>query len=84
MIRISVCVGSACHLKGSYNMIGDLQDLIETHHLGEKVEIEALFCMGRCSDAVSVRINGGETESVAPQYVRQFFETRVLPLAKAE
>ena len=29
MITISVCVGSACHLKGSYKVIKGLQRLIE-------------------------------------------------------
>ncbi len=28
MITISVCVGSACHLKGSYKVIEGLQKLI--------------------------------------------------------
>ena len=27
MITIQVCVGSACHLKGSYNIIDELSEL---------------------------------------------------------
>jgi NADH:ubiquinone oxidoreductase subunit E len=82
MIRISVCIGSACHLKGSYNVISELQELIETYDLGDKIDIKAIFCMGHCSDAVSVRINDDEVESVSTHTVREFFNTRVLPLAK--
>ena len=29
MIKISVCIGSACHLKGSYNVINGFQHVIE-------------------------------------------------------
>lgn len=80
MITISVCIGSACHLKGSYNVISELQKLIEANHLGDKVEIKAIFCLGKCSDAVAVRVNNEDIESVSGSTVDGFFNSRVLPL----
>jgi len=29
MLEIKICVGSSCHLKGSYNVINEFQHLIE-------------------------------------------------------
>ncbi len=83
MITVSVCVGSACHLKGSYNVISELQELVETYNLGAKVDIKAIFCMGHCTEAVSVRLNDGEVESVNTKTVKAFFRDRILPLAAA-
>ena len=84
MITISVCVGSACHLKGSYNVISELQELVETNNLGDKVDIKAIFCMGHCTEAVSVRLNDGEVESVSSKTVKTFFHDRILPLCVAD
>jgi NADH:ubiquinone oxidoreductase subunit E len=82
MVKISVCIGSACHLKGSYNVINSLQELIEANNLGDRVGIEAVFCLNHCTQAVSVRLDDGEVESVDAQTVKEFFNTRVLPLAE--
>ena len=39
MTTIYVCIGSACHLKGSYDIINRLQALIAKQELGERVEV---------------------------------------------
>jgi NADH:ubiquinone oxidoreductase subunit E len=56
IMLIEVCIGSSCHLKGAYNIIHMLQDLIEENKLGDQVELKAVFCMENCKGAVSVRI----------------------------
>ncbi len=38
---IEICIGSACHLKGSYNVIQDMKRLIAEHQLEEKVELKS-------------------------------------------
>lgn len=78
-MRINVCIGSACHLKGSYNVINALQQLIEEHRLADRVEVYASFCLGQCSQAVSVRIDDRAVQSVSSATVRDFFEKNVLP-----
>lgn len=77
-MKIEVCIGSACHLKGSYNVIHSLQQLIEEYHLIDRVEIAAAFCFGHCTEAVSVRIDNGEVQGVSGPTVREFFEKEVL------
>lgn len=80
MITIQVCIGSACHLKGSYNVISVLQHLIETERLEQQVELKTAFCLGNCTGAVCVKVNGGETETVESGNVAGFFDKRVRPL----
>lgn len=82
MTRISVCIGSACHLKGSYNIINSLQQLIEEHGLTDRAEVSGIFCLGRCMQAVSVRIDDGEAHSVSGATVREFFAQHVVPLTE--
>ena len=80
MMTISVCIGSACHLKGSYNVISQLQHLIEEYGVGDKVEIKAAFCLGHCADAVSVQVNEDPVESVSSKTVGAFFSSRILSM----
>ena len=79
MIDLSVCVGSACHIKGSYNVINSFQQIIEEYKLADKVELKAIFCLGHCTEGVSVKIDDSEVYSVSGATARKFFETEVIP-----
>lgn len=78
-MKISVCIGSACHLKGSYNVINSFQQLVEEYELADEVEVVASFCLGMCTQAVAVRIDDREVQSVTGATVRDFFVRNVLP-----
>ena len=80
MIIINVCIGSACHIKGSYNVINSLQQLTEEYGLTDKVDTRAAFCLGHCTQAVSVRIGDGEVQSVSGATARDFLAKQVVPL----
>lgn len=70
---INVCIGSACHLKGSYDVIQVFQSKIKEHNLEEQVELKAAFCLGQCTKAVSVKIDD-EVISVSPETADEIFE----------
>lgn len=83
MTTIQVCVGSACHLKGSYNVINALQDQVNQHDAGGRVFIKALFCLDHCSKAVSVKIDDEEQiYSVSEKTVGEFFAENIVPRMK--
>ena len=79
MVEIKVCIGSACHLKGSYDVITGLQKLIDDNKLGEKVQLRSQFCMSNCQNGVSVGI-GDNIYSVSPDTVEAFYNENVVPL----
>ena len=39
-MKVTVCIGSSCHIKGSRQVVEQLQQLIAENHLGEKVELK--------------------------------------------
>ncbi|WP_027625073.1 NAD(P)H-dependent oxidoreductase subunit E [Clostridium lundense] len=77
MVTINVCVGSACHLKGSYKVIRELQKLIESYKVTDKVELKGAFCLGNCTEGVSVKIDD-KIYSVNESNVESFFKEQVL------
>lgn len=77
MIELYVCIGSSCHMKGSYNIIQTFQQLIEENVMHDKIEVKARFCMKQCRRGVSVAI-GDEIFSVSPEIAREFFRNIVV------
>ena len=78
MLTIHVCIGSSCHLKGSYNVISKLQALIEERNVGDRVTVKAALCLGQCADAVSVRIEEEEVHQVTDKNLIHFFDAHVM------
>lgn len=77
-MKIDVCVGSSCHLKGSYGIIELLKKHLEDNNLSETVELKAAFCLGRCTNGVTVRIDDEIICGVCAENFIQFFDTHVL------
>lgn len=77
MIELYVCIGSSCHLKGSYNVIQTFQQMIEEYKLHDKIDMKAQFCMKRCQQGVSVMFND-TAYSVSSQTARDFFKDTVM------
>lgn len=80
MIKVTVCIGSSCHIKGSRQVVEQLQYLIATHDLDEKVELGGTFCMGKCQQGVCVTVDD-KLFSVSQDTVKDFFEKEVLTRA---
>ena len=75
-MKITVCIGSSCHLKGSRSVVEQLQYLIAQNNLGDKVELGGTFCMGKCQQGVCVTVDDAFF-SVTPDTVTEFFEKEV-------
>ncbi len=76
-MKITVCIGSSCHIKGSRQVVEELQYLIKENDLGDKVELGGTFCMGKCQQGVCVTVDDA-FHSVTPETVKEFFEKEVL------
>lgn len=76
-MKITVCIGSSCHVRGSRQVVEQLQELIKNNNLGGKVELAGTFCMGKCQDGVCVAVDD-KFYSLSPDTVTEFFNNNVL------
>lgn len=76
-MKITVCIGSSCHIKGSRRVVEQLQYLINKNEIGDKVELGGTFCMGKCQQGVCVTVDG-EFFSVTPDTTEAFFNEEIL------
>lgn len=80
-MKITVCIGSSCHIKGSRQVVEQLQSLISAYNLGDKVDLAGTFCMGTCDKGVCVTIDD-TFFSVSPDKTKEFFVENVLSKVK--
>jgi NADH:ubiquinone oxidoreductase subunit E len=78
MLRVSICVGSSCHLKGSYQIIKIFEEMVRTLSLEDRVELKASFCLGRCTDGVAVNVENTPIEGVTKLNAKEIFEKHIL------
>ena len=75
-MEIRVCVGSACHLKGSYDVIKEFKKVIADYKLEDKIVLKGAFCMNNCTKAVSTKIDN-KIVSMTPNKVREFVQKAI-------
>ena len=76
-MKITVCIGSSCHVKGSRQVVRALQKLIADNKLEDKVELGGTFCLSNCQKGVCVTVDD-VFFSVTPETVEAFFQDNVL------
>ncbi|MFH5836327.1 (2Fe-2S) ferredoxin domain-containing protein [Proteiniclasticum sp. C24MP] len=65
-MEVEICVGSSCHLKGSYEVVKEMENYIEKNDLSDEIRLRGSFCLGHCTEGVSVRMDG-QVLSLSPE-----------------
>ena len=76
-VTITVCVGSSCHLRGSYEIIKTLKELIKSNDFKNKVLLKGSFCMENCTEGVSVKINEELLSIGSVDEMKEIFQDKV-------
>ncbi len=82
-MKVCVCVGSSCHLKGSYKIIELMKEALAKHGLTDTVELSAAFCLGKCTDGVTVQVGEEIVCGVSADNFNGFFQRYILDRVEA-
>ena len=77
-MEVSVCIGSSCHLRGSYDIINLMKENIAKNGLEDTVELNASFCLGHCTDGVSIKVDDQIVTGVSKDNFNEIFHRYVL------
>lgn len=80
---IKVCVGSSCHLKGSYDVIEAFKAILKKYDVEDLVDLQASFCLGHCAQGVTVACESPDTlmlHNVNAGNAEEIFVAQVYPL----
>lgn len=76
---VQVCVGSACHLKGSPEIVELMQAAIEQYHLADEVTLSGSFCIGKCNrEGVTVQVDDEIHVGITKENFKDFLREQVL------
>jgi NADH:ubiquinone oxidoreductase subunit E len=75
---ITVCVGSACHLKGSHDIIDYFKNAIKDAALESTVELKGTFCMDQCTDGANILIDGEIFHIGSLDEAKRIFEQEII------
>ncbi len=76
MIKIEVCIGSACYVKGSNQVVTLLQNMVKEKGIEDQVEIKGSFCMQLCQggQGLGIKINGKALQNVGLHNAEEVLE----------
>ena len=77
-MEVYVCIGSSCHLKGSYDIINVFKQQIAQQHLEDKVHLNASFCLGHCQNGVTIKIDDRIVTGLNAENAAEVFQKEVV------
>jgi NADH-quinone oxidoreductase subunit G len=66
-LKVSVCAGTNCFLKGSQEVIRDVLQCVDAEQLQDQVEVSASFCFEQCHQGPTVRVDGQQIQNCTGQ-----------------
>ncbi|MDO4281893.1 MAG: NAD(P)H-dependent oxidoreductase subunit E [Peptococcaceae bacterium] len=73
-MKVQVCIGSACHQRGSYDILMRLRELVVENGLEKDVSVGSAFCLNNCADGISVAVDDDIITGIGKGNVDQLFE----------
>ncbi|TVP64773.1 MAG: (2Fe-2S) ferredoxin domain-containing protein [Leptolyngbya sp. LCM1.Bin17] len=81
--NLFLCMGSACHQMGVYDVLPKLQALIKDHGLADTIELKGSFCLETCSQGIVMKFQDQRFSKISPQNVDTVFTEDILPAVRA-
>lgn len=81
--NLFLCMGSACHQMGVYEVLPRLQALLQEHQLEEVITLKGSFCLEACSHGIVMKFYDQHFTSITPQNIEEKFVQEILPVIRA-
>jgi NADH-quinone oxidoreductase subunit G len=66
-VRVSVCVGTSCFIRGSQTVLKKIADYVQDQALGHLVRVEATFCTENCDRGPMVTVGDKMIHKATPE-----------------
>lgn len=77
--NLFLCMGSACHQLGVYDVLPRLQALIAAYELTEAIELKGSFCLETCSKGIVMKFHDTRFTNISPHNIDTIFKDEILP-----
>ena len=77
--NLYLCMGSACHQMGVYEVLPRLQYLLREHGVEEHIELKGAFCLEDCSAGIVMKLGDVVFAYINNRNVDAKFIEEILP-----
>ena len=81
-MTVLVCIGSACHKRGSYAILKRLKQLATENGVADQVSIQPTYCVGQCKNGVTVKVDEHLFLGTSESNCADLFNNHILPALK--
>ncbi len=76
---VQICIGSSCHIKGSYDIVEMMRIAINEYNLGDEITLAGSFCIGNCNRiGVTIQLDDIVHIGITKEGFKNFFEENIL------
>jgi len=77
-MKIELCFGSSCHVKGAKSVYALLEEALKRDGLSDKVELCGTLCLGECkANGCNMKIDGEIVTGVRADDFESFYNEKV-------
>jgi len=80
-INVTVCVGSSCHVRGSWAVLTRFAQIIKAENLENEVALAGSFCMEHCGESMNWKFNEEHISSSSVAEAEQTLRNKLLETA---
>lgn len=81
--HLILCMGSACHQLGVYEVLPKLQTLMRDYQLEEQVVLKGSFCLEICNEGITMKFRDQCFKNISPQNIEEKFVQEILPAVQS-
>jgi NADH:ubiquinone oxidoreductase subunit E len=81
-VVLYLCMGSACHQRGVYQVLPALQKLMGEHSPDTEVELKGAFCLENCMRGIVIKVGEETITDITPENLETKFAGEILPVLK--
>jgi NADH:ubiquinone oxidoreductase subunit E len=81
--NLFLCMGSACHQLGVYEVLPRLQVLIKNYQLEDMVLLKGSFCLETCNQGITMKLRDQHFMNISPDNIEEKFKQEILPAIQA-
>ena len=81
-IKVTVCVGSSCHVRGSRAVLKRFAEIIKAERLEEEVALLGSFCMEQCGECMNWNFNDEDISSTTVEEAEETLRSKLTEVIK--
>ncbi len=81
-VKVTVCVGSSCHVRGSRAVLQRFAEIIKAEGLDDEVALIGSFCMERCGEGMNWKFDDQDVASASVDEAEETLRRKLLEVTK--